>query len=443
LYNKIFNRIIVLLIFNVFIFGNVFAKSEEKLVLTLETALKIAKDKNKDMLIAEEEIRKAGGQVREAWSGALPQITMNSVYNRNILKPAFFLTIEDETQKIEIGQANSYQNIINFNQPVWLGGKVGTALKIAKAYDSSTEYGFDNSWDNVKTEVKKTFYAILLTKEAKRVAEMTLKHAEAHYENVKKLYKEGQTSEFDLLRAEVNAVNFKPPVIQADNNLQLSYASLKNLLSIDIDQEIDVEGTYEYEPLDEMFVTENNKLAIQRRPDLKQLEFLTEMQKLNVKIERADFYPNVYLTGAYQFQGQSNVFLPKKNQRANSVSAGFSVQFNLFDGLRTYARVMQAEADYQKMEYQKMKLIDGISLGIKQAVLKMKEARQLVDTQAKNVVQAEKALKIADVRYSNGIGTQLELFDAQIALETAHMGYIQGIYNYNIAKFDWEKAVGM
>ncbi len=73
----------------------------------------------------------------------------------------------------------------------------------------------------------------------------------------------------------------------------------------------------------------------------------------------------------------------------------------------------------------------------------LQEAKQLIDSQAKNVVQAEKALKIAEVRYDSGIGTQLELFDAQLALERTHMGYIQGIYNYNTAKFDWEKSVGL
>ena len=442
--NKLFKGIFVLIIFNLlFYINNVFANNGDKLILTLESSLEIAKKKNKDMLIAEEETRKAGGRVREAWAGALPQITMNSIYNRNIMRPAFFLVLDGEPQKIEIGQANSYQNLINFNQPLWLGGKVGTALKIAKAYDSSTEFGFENTWSNVKARVKKTFYTILLAKEAKRIAEMTLEHAEAHYENVKKLHTHGLSSEFDLLRAEVNAANFKPALIHAVNNLELSYALLKNLLSIDINQEIDVEGMYEYEPLDEKVITENSKIALQKRYDLKQLEFQTEMQRLNIKIERANWFPNIVFTGGLQFQGQSNTFSLSKNQRSLSLSAGIDVQIPIFDGMRTYARVIQAEADYQKMEYQKMKLTEGINLEIKQAVLRMQEAKQLIDSQAKNVVQAEKALKIAEVRYDSGIGTQLELFDAQLALERAHMGYIQGIYNYNIAKFDWEKSVGL
>jgi len=291
--------------------------------------------------------------------------------------------------------------------------------------------------------VKKTFYTILLTEEAKRVAEITLKQAEAHYDNVKKLHSQGLSSEFDLLRAEVNASNYKPALIQAENNLELAYNSLKNILGIDINQEIEVEGSYAYEPLDDDVIKENNNKAFQKRADLKQLEFQTQMQELNIKIERANWYPNFYLTGGLQFQGQSDKFYLKKNQRAFSLSAGIQMQVSIFDGLRTYAKVEQAEADYQKLEYQRMKLVEGINMEIKQAVLKMKEAKQMVDTQAKNVIQAEKALKIAEVRYNSGIGTQLELFDAQLALERAQMGHIQGIYDYLVAKTDWEKAVGL
>jgi outer membrane protein TolC len=428
----------------IFYFSNTFAFSDknEKIVLTLESSLEIAKGKNKDVLIANEDRKRAGAMVREAYSGALPQISMNSVYTRNILKPAFFLKFEDKTQKIEIGQDNSYQNMITFSQPIWLGGKVGTALKIAKAYDNSSEYGFTNTWNNIRAQVEKTFYSVLLAQEAKKISEMVLKNAQAHYENVNKRYAQGMSSEFDLLRAEVNVYNFKPQVIQTENNLKLSYNALKNILGLDIEQEIEIEGVFSYEPIGESVIEEYNKKALDNRPDLKQLEYQTQMQELNVKIERANWYPNFFLTGGFQFQGMSDKFYLKKNQRAFSFSTGIQMQVSLFDGLRTQSRVLQAEADYQKLEYQKDKLLEGIKMEIKQSVLKMKESEQRVESQSKNVVQAEKAMKIAEVRYNSGIGTQLELFDSQIAYENAQMGYIYGIYDYLIAKTDWEKAVG-
>jgi len=132
-----------------------------------------------------------------------------------------------------------------------------------------------------------------------------------------------------------------------------------------------------------------------------------------------------------------------KDNRSNSVAAGIKMEFTIFDGLSTYSRIQQAQADYRKIEYQKNQLIDGIKMEIKQSELRMKEAQEQIETQRQNVIQSEKALKIAEVRYNNGIGTQLELFDAQLILEQAQMGHIKGIYDYLIAKTDWERAIGL
>ncbi len=419
------------------------ADASDKMVITLDAALRMAKEKNKNMLIVKEENEKAGAQVTEARSGALPQIFMNSTYDRNIMKPAFFLKFGDEIQKITMGMNNSIQNSISFSQPLWKGGKIGAALKIAKAYENSSEYGVKKTWKNVRSDVKKSFYTILLTKEARRIAEMSLKQAEAHYENVKKHFNQGMSSEFDLLRAEVNASNYKPGVIEAKNNLELAYVSLKYLLGIDIDKEIDIEGEFSYELIDEIVMKENRKNAVKSRADFREMEYLSNMYKLNIKIEKGNRFPDIYLTGGYQFQGMADDFNLGKQNRSNGVAAGLKMEFSIFDGLKTYSRVRQAQSDYRKIEYQKSQLIDGIKMEIKQSELRMKEAQERVETQRQNVIQAEKALKIAEVRYSSGIGTQLELFDAQLIVEQARMGHVQGIYDYLTAKTDWEKAVGL
>ena len=98
--------------------------------------------------------------------------------------------------------------------------------------------------------------------------------------------------------------------------------------------------------------------------------------------------------------------------------------------------------EYQKTMYQINKLEDGIHSEAKQAILRMKEANQRVSSLIRSLEQAEKAYNIAVVRYDNGIGTQLELFDAQLARNFANMNYLQGVYDYLIAQAAWEKAVG-
>ena len=80
---------------------------------------------------------------------------------------------------------------------------------------------------------------------------------------------------------------------------------------------------------------------------------------------------------------------------------------------------------------------------VEQASLRTKNAQQRISARSKSVEQARKAHEIAKVRYDSGIGTQLELFDARLALNRTKTNYLQAIYDYNVALCDWQKAVGI
>lgn len=412
------------------------------LVLTLERALEIALNDNKDVKVAHEEIQKADARIREARSVALPNLSVNNIYTRNLKLPAFFLTFDNKITKIVVGSSNSVQSMATLAQPIWVGGKVGTALKIAKIYSDASDESLEKTKKEVIYQVKQLYYGILLSREAIKVTRQTYEQADGHYKNVKSKFEQGSASEFDLLRAEVEATNLKPQVIQAENRLELLQTSLKNLLAINPDQEVKVEGQFTFMPLDESILTQGSKEALNKRSDLRELELTSKMMALNVKIERAGWFPSLYLTGTMQFMGQTNDYRIRKDQRNLSYDLGLQLQVPIFDGLRTSARVEQAEIDHQKMMYQIEKVKDGITTEARQAVLQMREANQRVSALVRNVEQAEKANKIAVVRYGSGIGTQLELFDAQVAREMAQMNYLQGVYDYLIAQAAWEKAVG-
>lgn len=412
------------------------------LVLTLERALEIALKDNKDVKVAQEDIQKADARIREARSAALPNVSVNNIYTRNLKLPAFFLTFDNKITKIVVGSSNSIQSMATLAQPIWIGGKVGTALKIAKVYSDATDESLEKTKKDVIYQVKQLYYGILLSREAIKVTRQTYEQADAHYKNVKSKFDQGAASEFDLLRAEVQATNLKPQVTQAENRLELLQTSLKNLLAINPDQEIQVDGRFTFLPLDESTLEQGSKEALQKRPELRELELTSQMMAFVVKIERAGWYPSLYLMGSMQFMGQTNDYRIRKEQRNISYDVGFQLQVPIFDGLRTSARVEQAEIDHQKIVYQIEKVKDGITTEARQAVLQMREANQRVTALVRNVEQSEKAHKIAVVRYESGIGTQLELFDAQVAREMAQMNYLQGVYDYLIAQAAWEKAVG-
>lgn len=413
-----------------------------QLILTLEQALQMADERNWNVRIAREDLRLAETEIRDVKSGAYPQLSLSSNYSRMLKLPAFFLNFDGEVRKITVGSDNQYMNVLQLSQVLDLNGTIRTATRIAREYEATSEYGITHAQWFAHREVKKSFYQILLARESARVAQRTLAQAEAHAANVRKMHDQGVSSDFDLLRAEVQVANAQPAVIQAENNLELSRASLAHLLGIGLNQPLNVTGEFTHAPMDEASMTAWEAEALDQRADFRQLETQQRLYSLNVRLEQSKYLPDFKLLGNMQFTGQSNDLLLGPRERNISMNVGLGMELPIFNGLQTHARIQKARINRLRTEEQLAQLRDAILLEIKQARLRMQEAQRRIEAQARNVEQARKAESIAEIRFQNGLGTQLEVFDAQTALAIAEMQSLSAIYDYVAAQADWEYAVG-
>ncbi len=417
------------------------------LVLTLDRAIGIALEQNRDVLIADQERYRADARITEARAGALPQLTASGQYLRNIKVPVLFLppnspiNPSNSTAAFEIGSRNSYQAGVQLTQVLY-SPALGSALDIARAYHEYSDEGYRATSDDVRFQVQQAFYGVLLAKklvDANRQGEEVVR---ANLDNVRAQYKNGVAAEFDLLRAEVQLANTEPLLISAENNLQLAANGLKNLLSLPQETDIRVEGEFAFQEVDGATLTTARKSALGANPTLTQLALQERMLDLNVSIERAGFYPSLALIGSYAWQSQDNTFQVRNYNWANSVSVGLNLSFSLFDGFRTTARVDQASVDLQKIRYTRLKAEEGLKIQIQSAELKMAEAKKRIEGQEKNIAQAEKAVRIAQTRFKSGVGTQLELLDTQVAMTRVQTNYALAIYDHLIARAEWRRATG-
>lgn len=419
----------------------------EALVITLEKALSMALEQNRDILIADQERYKAEAQVSEARSGAFPQLTVSGQYARNIKKPVLFLppnspiNPSDKTAAFEIGSNNSYSGGAQLSQ-VLFSRKLGAALNVAQAYHEYSEEAYLGTREDVALQVKKAFYGVLLTQKLVEANRQGLDVVRANFENVQSQYRHGTAAEFDLLRAEVQLENTEPLVISAENSLLLAANALKSLLAIPLETPIRIEGSFAYQDMDSTSLAEGRRNAMATNPLLSQLALQESMLDENISIQSSDMWPTLALFGSYQWQTQDNTFQFRNYNWANMLTVGLSVSFPLFDGFRTSARVEQATVDKQKIHLTRLKAEEGMKIQIQAAELKMAEARKRIAGQEKNIQQAEKAVRIAQTRYKNGVGTQLELLDTQVAMTRAQTNYAQAIYDYLVARAEWQYAVG-
>jgi outer membrane protein TolC len=420
------------------LFGQI---KNDTLYLTLNDAIKKAVDLNWDVQIANKDIQKAEEQISEAYANVFPRLDFTGRYTRNIKLPVLFLPpLPGFPSELEIGSKNAFDAAFTLSQVIF-NMKVNTAIQIAGEYSSYSKEGNRGARNDIVLNVKKAFYNILLMKKLVNVSREGYQVAKANYENVASLYKQGVSSEYDFLRAEVQMANSEPGVIQSENSLELAKNYIKNLLTLDINKPIEVIGDFQYEEIPSDLIQNKTTEAIANNPLVKQLSIQESLLDKNVTIQRSDYYPSLAFFGQYDFQSQDNTWDIKNYNWAKSFMLGLQLNYTLFDGFSRGSRIEQAIIDKEKIMLTRRKVEEGLKIRILQACLKMEESTKRIKAQEKNLEQAEKTIKIAQTRYKNGVGTQLELIDTQAALTFAQTNYATAVYDFITAKAEWENAV--
>ena len=415
--------------------------------LTLDAALTMALEQNRDVMIADGDRNRAEEQVREARAGAFPQLTVSGSYTRNIKKPVLFLPPNsainptNQTMTFELGSDNAYTVAASLSQALF-NWRVGLAMDIANTYHDYAQETYRATVENIVMAVKQSFYGVLLARELVQANRQGLEIVKANAENVDAQYRNGTAAEFDKLRAEVQLANTEPLLISAENNYLLAINGLKNLLSIPMGTDVEVVGELAFEEVPPDVLDAARGEALRNNPVIASLVFQESIMEKNIGIERANYFPVLSLFGQYAFQAQDNTFKFNDYLWAKSFNLGLQLSFPLFDGFRTSARTEEASIDHQKVRYTRLKTEEGLRLQIQATELKMKEAKERIAAQEKTVAQAEKAVKIAQTRYKSGVGTQLELLDAQVALTRTRVNYAMAIYDFQNARAQWSNAVG-
>jgi outer membrane protein len=423
--------------------------TQQALVLTLDKALSMALEQNRDVLIAGQDREKAGAQVAEARSGALPQISLSGGYTRNIKKGVMFIPANtpllnptNTTQSIVIGSDHAFQSGITLNQPLF-DRKVGVALDIANTYEDFSNEGFQSTRQAVILQVKEAFYGVMLAQKLVVANREGLDVVKQNYENVRSQYNHGAAAEYDLLRAEVEVANTEPLLISAENNLALSKNALKNLLAVPLDREISIEGEFKYQDVSQPVLESATQNALSINPTIRQLALQESIYEKNITVEKSNYFPSLSLTGSYAWQTQDNTLNFSNYNWAKTLSVGVQLSYSIFDGLRTSARAQEAEIDREKVRYTRLKAEEGLKIQIQSSELKMAEAKKRILGQEKNIEEAQKAVRIAQSRFKSGLGTQLELLDTQVAMTRTQTNYAVAVYDYLVARAEWEHAVGL
>jgi len=412
-------------------------------VLTLDDAVRIAVENNRELIMARLEMDKADYLVNEAYGTALPNLSASGTYTRALKKPVFFLPDFQNPGSgriipIEIGSDNSYQfgftaTQILFNAAVFTG--VGTA----RIYREASKHLYNEAYNKTVTETKQAFYGVLFARDVHRMIQASLENAERNLENVRLLFDQGIVSEYDLIRARVQTDNIRPSVIEAERNVLLVMNGLKLILGLSPTESIDPRGELDSIPNDDGLLDNAARLVVERNASLRALEEQTRVNEQLITIYRTESLPTLAAFGDYQWQAQNeHLGNLSTNDFVRSSQIGLALSLNIFNGMQTTARVDQARVEHMKSQQQLGATRDALTTNIENIRYRLEEARRRIDSQSMTVEQAEKGYAIATTRYQSGAGTQLEINDADLALMRARVNRVQAVYDYLVAKADLE-----
>ena len=417
-----------------FFLANFCQAQQRVLDLNLGECLESAYEKNKTLLQLEERINSAKYRIDEARSSFYPQFSFGGSYTRLGKLPSY-----DVGGGVEftLGTQNNYNLSLSYQQPLFTWGRIRAGYDLSKYNLSLTKEEYRRTKHDIKFNVVNLFYKILLAKELIKVREESIARTEDHLNTVQERYDKGYASEFDVLRVKVQLANAKPPLTQARNLYQLTKNNLKNILGIELADSVNLEGTLDFEPI-EVSQTQAEEFALRNRSELKSIKHQRGIGQKALAVARANNKPSLFGSANYEYKRP----FYSLDEWETDWNLNLLVSVPIFDGFLTRSKVRQARSDLKQLEIAEKEIQDFIKLEISQAISDLTLAKENILSQEENVKQAKESVRIARVQYQQGMITNLEQMDTELALTIAETNHLQALADYLIAKAKYHKAIG-
>ena len=440
--------------------------------LSMGEAVRTALRQSLDIQDAYLALEEANERVSEAWSGVMPSIDFSGTYTRNIapavsfLPAQFFGGEEGDYVKVQFGQDNAWASTFSLDQPIFQA-QAFIGVGAASRYQSLQEEVLRGRAQTLVTRVRVAYYGLLLAQEDLRLITESVDRVRQSLEETRALNRAGIASDYDVLRLEVELANLEPNLRRTEN----AVLQARRQLAIDLNMEdleglevsgslasMDLENPEANEEANREILTmgrmdlvlstgveETLDAAMEARSDLKQLELTEDLRTAELRVEQAEYFPRISFFGNYAINAQQNGspdFFGNERQRATSKAVGISVSLPIFTGLSRDARIDQKRALLNQARNQTILARLQAEGSVKSYREQAQEALSRADGQQLAVEQARRGFEIASAQYREGLSSQLEQRDAEVALRQSEFNYAQAVYDYLVAQARLDEAVG-
>ena len=398
--------------------------SSPRQLLTLEDAVRIAADKNRDVEKARSYQDWVRGKYVEERAAALPNVSASASYGR-----AWDGTFAALTGGLFPSGQTTGSAGLGLSQTLYAWGKVGAAVRAAKDGIAGAEDQLNHYRQAAIRDATEAFTDVLLARQLESISKETLGQREKQLAEAEKRYALGTATDYDVLAARVALDNQRPEVIRTANLVLIALDRLRLVLAEE-KLDLDVTGTLEAGPVAVPTFGEAVRTALEMRPDVRSLAHAVGIYREFVKIRNADDKPRLDLRAN---AGWSWLDAGAVKADGKVWGTGVYLSFPFFDGLATRGRVVQARSDLTRAELDLAKAQDGLHVEVRTALDQVKVAAGIVTALSGNVSQARRLLEMSEKGQDLGVKTRLEVDDALVNARQAEGNLARARRDYLVA----------
>jgi len=405
------------------------AQETVKGTLSLRQAVTVALEHHPSLRAADAGVRSASGGLTQASSAYWPSVIGSGGWTHNegwfVFNPSF-PPRNQIYSSYTAGLAVS-QTIFDFGKTI---GRVSAGSDLLNAAESD----FESARTAVIMNVELAYFAYIQAQQIVGVNEEAVQRTQQHLTQAKAFYGVGMRPQIDVTRAEVDHANADVNLIRARNQLRIAKLLLENAMGVHTTEQYRLTDSLEVREFT-MTIDSVKSRTLEQRPELAATRARLGAARSLVIAAWTQHLPTISATGAYNW---TNFDFPLYNRW----NVGLTISLPLFMGFSLAAQVDQARANADAVQANFDALTEAVILETEQEYLGLKEAEERISASVKLVEQSEQTLNLAEKQYAAGVGTVLDVTDAQVLLSNARITKIQAIFDYNSSLIHLQRSMG-
>jgi len=410
--------------------------------ITLQEAIELSYRNNPDLRVARLELEQSRAALREAQAALFPTVSVNGQFQaQNTTEtsssfspsPGGGLSLQTESTE-ELGFSYSAQAEVVYN--IYSSGRRQASIRAAEEQVRLTELEVERRQEELRLNTVSEYYDLQAAIETIRINEAFLAEAERNLRDTRLREEVGVGTRFDVLRAEVQVANAQQDLVNSQRNRQVAQRTLARRLNVPPSLTIttvpvEIAGNW---PLS---LEESIVLAYQNRAELEQQLVQRDVNEQLRRAELAALGPQIDLFANYQI----SEILNQDDTFDDNYQLGARLSWTLYEGGAARARAQQRELDIEIAERNFEETRNTVRLAVESAYFNLQSNRTNIDTARLAVEQAREALELAILRFDAGVGTQLDILNAQSELTDAEVNLVQAVLGYNQSLAELQRAI--